>query len=156
APVTILSNNTTVATVATTTLTAQSPGGGGLQAGGAPPTCGFGIKTPVLHNLFGGTVVGQNPINTPVYAARSFPPPSGTSSTLIPIDISKTPAVAGTAITLPGVPNSIMFDPAGTKGFIGSNAGLIVLDTASKTVSLATPVPIGKVLAVSPDGKRVI
>jgi hypothetical protein len=156
APVTILSNNTTVATVSSTTLTAQSPGGAGLQAVCAPPTCGFGINTPIYSNLFGVTVVGNSPITTSVYATTSFGPPSGTPSTIVPIDISKTPPAVGTAINLPGVPNSILFDRTGTKGFIGSASGLIVLDTASKTVILATPVPVGKVLAVSPDGNRVI
>ena len=156
APVTILSNNSTVASVAGTTLTAQSPGGAGLQAVCAPPTCGFGINTPIYSNLFSVTVNGTSPNTTTVYAASSFPPPSGTSSTLVPIDISKSPPTVGTAITLPGVPNSILFDRAGAKGFLGSSVGLIVLDTAAKTATLATPVPIGKVLAVSADGNKVI
>ena len=156
APVTILSNNTTVATVSATTLTAQSPGGAGLLAVCAPPTCGFGINTPIYSNLFGVTVSGISSNATFVYAASSFGPPSGTPSTLVPIDISKTPPAVGTAINLPGVPNSLVFDRAGAKGFIGSASGLIVLDTASKTATLATPVPIGKVLAVSADGNRVI
>jgi hypothetical protein len=156
APVTILSNNTTVATVSGTTLTAQSPGGAGLQAVCAPPTCGVGINTPIYSNLFGITVSGSSPNTTTVYASSSFAPPTGTSPTLIPIDISKTPPTAGTAINLPGVPNSIVFDPTGVRGFIGSSAGLIVLDTAGASATLATPVPIGKVLAVSGDGNRVI
>jgi hypothetical protein len=156
APVTILSNNTTVATLSGATLTAQSPGGAGLQAVCAPPACGNGINTPIYSNLFSVTVNGASPITTSVYAASSFAPPAGTSSTLLPIDISKSPPVAGTAITLPGVPNSIVFDPTGVRGFIGSSAGLIILDTGTNTVSLATPVPIGKVLAVSADGSKVI
>ena len=156
APVTILSNNPTVATLSGATLTAGSPGGAGLQAVCAPPACGNGINTPIYSNLFGITVSGTSPNTTSVYATSSFAPPAGTSPTLIPIDISKTPPTAGTAINLPGVPNSIVFDPQGARGFIGSSAGLIVLDTGTNTVSLATPVPIGKVLAVSPDGNRVI
>jgi len=156
APVTILSNNTTVATISGVTLTAQSPGGAGLQAVCAPPTCGNGINTPIYSNLFGITVNGNSPITTTVYAASSFTPPAGTSSTIIPIDISKTPPVAGTAINLPGVPNSIVFDHAGVRAFIGTSAGLVILDTASAAASLATPVPIGKVLAVSNDGTKVL
>ncbi|HEX4606479.1 MAG TPA: hypothetical protein VH724_20945, partial [Candidatus Angelobacter sp.] len=128
APVKILSNNSTVATVSGTTLTAQSPGGAGLQAVCAPPTCGNGINTPIYSNLFGITVAGNSPITTTVYAASSFTPPAGTSSTLIPIDISKTPPSVGTAINLPGVPNSMVFDRAGARAFIGTNAGLAILD----------------------------
>jgi trimeric autotransporter adhesin len=156
APVTILSNNSTVASLSGTTLTAQSPGGAGLQAVCAPPTCGNGINTPIYSNLFSVTVNGASPNTISVFAASSFPPPSGTSSTLVPIDISKNPPAVGTAITLPGVPNSIVFDRAGARAFIGSSAGLIILDVPSKAVSLATPVPIGKVLAVSADGNKVI
>ena len=156
APVKILSNNSTVATVSGTTLTAVSPGGAGLQAVCAPPTCGNGINTPIYSNLFGVTVNGTSPNTTTVYAASSFPPPAGTSSTLIPIDISKTPPALGTAINLPGVPNSIVFDRAGARAFIGTSAGLAILDATANTVSLATPIPIGKVLAISNDGTKVL
>jgi len=156
APVTILSNNSTVATVAGTTLTAQSPGGAGLQAVCAPPACGFGINTPVYSNLFSVTVNGTSPNTTTVYAASTFTPPVGATSSIIPIDISKTPPTAGTAIDLPGPPNSMLFDRAGTTGFIGTSAGLASLNTATNAVTLVSPVPIGKVLAVSADGNRVI
>jgi hypothetical protein len=49
-----------------------------------------------------------------------------------------------------------VFDHAGVRAFIGTSAGLAILDTASSTASLVTPVPIGKVLAVSNDGTRVL
>jgi hypothetical protein len=49
-----------------------------------------------------------------------------------------------------------VFDHAGVRAFIGTNAGLAILDTTANTVSLATPVPIGKVLAVSNDGTKVL
>jgi trimeric autotransporter adhesin len=156
APVTILSNNTTVATLSGTTLTAQSPGGAGLQAVCAPPACGFGINTPIYSNLFGITVTGTSPITTTVYATSAFAAPGGTPNTLVPIDISKTPPAVGTAIGLPGIPNSMIFDKAGARAFMGTNNGLVVLDTASNTVTLATPVAVGKVLAVSADGNQVI
>ena len=156
APVTILTNNSTVASVSGTALTAVSPGGAGLQAVCAPPTCGVGINTPIYSNLFSVTVNGITPSSYTVYAASSFSPPLGNIIPLIPIDASKTPIAAGTAIPLPGVPNSIVFDHSGARAFIGTNAGLAVLDVASATASLATPIPIGKVLAVSTDGTKVL
>ena len=156
APVTILSNNSTVATVTGTTLTAQSPGGAGLQAVCAPPTCGIGINTPIYSNLFSVFVVGASPNTTTVYATSTFPNVPGSSITMIPIDTSKTPPVAGTTIFLPGFPNSMLFDRAGTTGYIGTNNGLATLNTATNIVQLASPVPIGKVLAVSADGNQVI
>jgi hypothetical protein len=155
APVTILSNNSTVATVSGTALTAQSPGGAGLQAVCAPPACGVGINLPIYSNLFSVSVNGTSPNTTTVYAGSSFASPPGTANALIPIDISKTPPAVGTAISLPGVPNSIVFDRAGARAFIGTNAGLAVLDASSNATSLVSPVPIGKVLAVSADGNSV-
>jgi len=156
APVTILSNNSTVASVAGTALTAQSPGGAGLQAVCAPPTCGIGINTPVYSNLFGIFVGGVSPNTTTVYAASTFPNVPGTSIPLIPIDASKTPPVAGSPIFLPGFPNSLLFDRSGATGYIGTTTGLVTLNTTNNTVSLVSPIPIGKVLAVSADGNRAI
>ena len=137
-------------------MTAQSPGGAGLQAVCAPPTCGNGINTPIYSNLFSVTVNGTSPNTTTVYAASSFKVPTGEIMPLIPIDASKSPPTAGAAIALPGVPNSIVFDRSGAHGFIGTDVGLVVLDTTSNVASLATPVAIGKVLAVSADGNRAI
>jgi hypothetical protein len=156
APVTILSNNTTVATVAGTTLTAQSPGGAGLQAVCAPPSCGTGINTPIYSNLFSIFVAGTSPNTTTVYATSTFPDVPGSSITMIPIDASKTPPVAGAPIFLPGFPNSLLFDRAGATGYIGTNNGLVTLDTATNAVQLISPIPIGKVLAVSADGNQAI
>lgn len=156
APVTILSNNSTVASVVGTTLTAQSPGGAGLQAVCAPPACGNGIDTPIYSNLFSIFVTGTSPNTTTVYAASTFPNVPGTSIPLIPIDTSKTPPVAGTAIFLPGFPNSLVFDRSGATGYLGTSNGLATLNTGTNAVQLISPVPIGKVLAVSADGTQVI
>jgi len=156
APVTILSNNATVATLIGTTVTAQSPGGAGLQAVCAPPGCGIGVNTPIYSNLFSIFVAGTSPNTTTVYATSTFPNVPGTSITMIPIDTSKTPPVAGSPIFLPGFPNSMLFDRAGTTGFIGTSNGLASLNTATNAVVLISPIPIGKVLAVSADGNQVI
>ncbi|MCU1220165.1 MAG: hypothetical protein JWN42_1362 [Candidatus Angelobacter sp.] len=156
APVTILSNNTTVATLSGNLLTAQSVGGAGMQAVCAPPTCGVGVNTPIYSNLFSVTVNGTSPTTTTVYATTSFFAGLGSVIPLVPIDISKTPPAVGTTINLPGVPNSMVFDSAGARAFIGTNNGLVVLTTATNTVILATPVATGKVLAVSNDGNQVL
>ncbi|HZS29199.1 MAG TPA: hypothetical protein VFB76_18375, partial [Candidatus Angelobacter sp.] len=155
APVTITSNNPVAASIAGTTLTANSPGGAGLQAVCAPPACGIGINAPVYSNVFNVTVNGTSPGST-VYVASSFPVPTGQTMPLVPIDTTKNPPVVGTTIPLPGVPNSIVFDRAGDKAFIGTDEGLVTLTTTGNTVTLSAPVAIGKVLAVSPDGSLVI
>lgn len=152
APVAIVSNNNTVASVAGTTLTGNTPGGAGLLAVCAPPNCGVGLNLPIYSNLFQVVVSSFSPA-TFVYATTSFAPPSGTTPTLIPIDTTKT--VAGTAINLPGVANSLVFTPSGTKAYLGTSAGLASLDVATNTVTLVDPF-VGKVLAISGDGNTVI
>lgn len=156
APIIVVSTNPVVATNAGGTITAQSPGGAGFVAVCAPPTCGNGLNTPIYSNLFTVTVAGTSPNTTTVYAASSFPGPPGQPMPLVPIDISKSPPAVGTSINLPGVPNSILFDRTGARAFIGTNEGLAALDASANTVTLIAPTALGKVLAVSPDGNKVI
>jgi trimeric autotransporter adhesin len=154
APVSIISNNAEVAQLSGVTLTGESPGGSGIIAACIPPGCGAGLNTPVYSNIFNLTVTGTSP-TTFVYATTSFAPPTGTTPTMIPIDTSKSPIVAGTAINLPGTPNSLVFNTLGTKGYMGTTAGFAVLDTTANAAALIDPF-VGKVLAVSPDGNIVI
>ncbi|HEV3039290.1 MAG TPA: Ig-like domain-containing protein [Candidatus Angelobacter sp.] len=154
ASVTILSNNPATATVSGTTLTAQSGGGAGIVASCSPPVCGNGLNQPVYSNLFKVTVPNAASPPSTVFVTSSFAPPSGTSPTLIPIDTGT--ATAGTAITLPGVPNSIVIGTGGVRGFLGTDAGLASLDPAAKTVTLVAAGIVGKVLAVSANGNKAI
>jgi hypothetical protein len=154
APVTIVTNDGEVAAIAGVTLTAESPGGASLIAACVPPSCGAGLNIPVYSNIFSVAVNSSSPV-TFVYATSSFTPPSGTTPSLIPIDTSKNPIVAGTAINLPGTPNSLVFDTTGSKGYMGTSAGIAVLDTATNAVSTIDPF-VGKVLTVSPDGNTVV
>jgi hypothetical protein len=156
APVTIFSNNALVASVSGNTLTANVAGGAGIQAVCAPPTCGNGLNTPIYSNLFSVTVNGSSTTTTTVYAASSFPVPTGNIMPLVPIDISKNPPVVSPALPLPGVPNSLVFDRTGTRAFIGTNVGLAALEASANTVTLVAPAALGKVLAISPDGTKVI
>ena len=152
----IFSNNPIVAPVGGTTVTGQSPGAAGLQAVCAPPNCGNGLNTPLYSNVFNVTVSGTSPNTTTVYAASFFPPPTGSIMPVVPIDISKSPPTVGAQIALPGVPNSMVFDRLGARAFLGTNAGLVALETASNRANLVSATALGKVLAVSPDGFKVI
>jgi trimeric autotransporter adhesin len=157
APVAIVSNYNLIGTLTGATLTASTPGGAGLMAACIPPTCGVGLDTPIYSNLFSLTVTGTSP-QTFIYATSSQQAASSPTPTILPIDATKTPTPApGTAINLPGVPNSLVFTPNGAKAYMGTTAGLAVLDTTvtPNTVSLLDPT-IGKVLAVSPDGTIII
>jgi hypothetical protein len=144
APLTWSSSQPAVATVNASGLaTAVGAGTTGITAS-CVATCNIGVAT-VFSNVATGAVAGTSA--TTIYATGNG------STSLVPID-SVTNAL-GTAITLPSSPNSFLLNRQGTKGYLGSSAGVITLDTAANTVAQNTGVP-GTVLAVSPDGNRVI
>jgi hypothetical protein len=153
APVSIVSNKGAAASVSSTTLTANSPGGAGILAACVPPGCGANLNLAIYSNLFSTTVNGTSPTTT-VYVSTTFAPPSGSFSTLVPLDTSTN--TLGTAINLPGPPNSLVFTANGLKAYMGTTAGLASIDTASNTATLVAPNVTGKVLAVSPDGNMVV
>jgi hypothetical protein len=124
-------------------VTAVAPGTTTLSASCAG-TCNIGLASE-YSNAVTGTVGGTSA--STVYATGSA------STSLVPIDTGTN--AAGTAITLPSMPNSFLFNRIGSTGYLGSSGGLIGLDTATNTVSQNTGV-VGKVLAVSPDSNRVI
>ncbi len=122
---------------------AVGPGTASLTASCAG-TCNIGLAA-VYSNAVIATVGGSS--SSTVYATGT-----GTT-TLIPIDTGTNSA--GTAVTLPAMPNSLLFDPVGANAYLGSNTGLMVVSTSTNAVTQNTGV-IGKVLAVSPDSNRVI
>lgn len=159
APVTISSNNPAVATVAGassgSTLTATAPGGAGLVAVCAPPKCGSGVNQPVYSNLFGVNVTGTSPATT-VYVGTTTIPAPGTSPAIVPIDTSKSPPAPGTPIVLPGAPTSMAFTSDGLKLYVDTSSGLVSVDALSNSATLLDADAIGTILAVSPDGTKVI
>jgi hypothetical protein len=155
APVKVVSNNTAVATLVGTTLTAISPGGAGLVAVCAPPQCGNGINRAVYSNLFSVTVNGTTQPTT-VYVGTTTIPAPGTSPAIVPIDTSKSPPAAGTPIILPGAPTSMGFSADGTKFYVDTSSGLVSVDPNTNVPTLIDADPIGVILAVSPDGTKVI
>jgi hypothetical protein len=155
APVTIVSNNAGVATIAGATVTAVSPGGAGLVAVCAPPRCGNGKNQTVYSNLFSITVNGPTQPTT-VYVGTTTIPAPGTSPAIVPIDTSKSPPAAGTPIVLPGAPTSMGFSADGTKFYVDTSSGLVSVDPFTNAATLVDADPIGVILAVSPDGTKVI
>jgi hypothetical protein len=107
-------------------------------------SCNVGLASE-YSNAVTGTVGGTSA--TTVYA-------TGTGATsMVPIDTGTN--TAGTAITLPSMPNSFLFNRIGSTGYLGSSAGLMAIDTASGIVTQNIGL-VGTVLAVSPDSNRVI
>ena len=113
---------------------------------------GTGVGLAIYSNPVIGTVTGTTA--TTIYVTGSDNPDQSANKSLIPIDSGTN--TAGTAITLGGVPNSMVFSPDGTKAYIGSDAGLLVFDPGTNTVTATASSLTGKVLAVSNNGNKIV
>jgi hypothetical protein len=164
-PLTWSSSEPGSATVSSTGGVAAAATGGTstIIASCTPPTCNTGIFPSLAiypENVVTMTVTGTTANNGTVYvSSTSCGTSDGCFSTIVPIT---TPAnTLGTFLTLPATPDSLVFSRQGTNAYLGTNSGLLgsvglaVLDAANSTITPFTALP-GKVLAVSPDGNKVI
>ena len=164
-PLTWSSSQPASATVSTTggVTAAATPGTSTIIASCTPPTCNIGFYNPSLpiypENVVTMTAAGTAKSGTVFVSSTSCGTTEVCFSTVVPLT---TPAnTQGKFLTLPATPNSMVFDRKGTNAYIGTNSGLLgsvglaVLDAAAGTVSSFKSAP-GKVLAVSPDGTKII
>ena len=126
------------------TVTAVAPGTTTITATCSNPDCNIGV--PAQYSLNQATVTVPGSGDTTVYAANT------NSTMLVPITTANN--TAGTTITLPYVPNSIVADPAGQKIYLGSTSGVMQVDVPTGAVS--TVAIAGTVLAVSPDSNYLV
>jgi hypothetical protein len=159
----IASTPASVSVTTTGSVTAVNPAGGVVTASCIPPTCNAGF-TPTPPLIFSplpvtATVTGTKNTTTAYVTTTGCIDPathldiSGCSAHLFALSISTN--TFGIPVLVPRAPNSFLMNPQGTKGFLGSSHGLLVLDTAGNSftnLSAAT----GKAIAVSPDGTRVV
>ncbi len=129
----------------TATATAVAAGTAIITATCSSPDCNRNVSPQYGQNVVTVTTTGSS--STTAYAA------STNSLTLVPI--ASTGNTAGTAISLPFLPNSMVSDYAGGNLYLGSNAGLMTVNTSTGTVTSTTAV-IGTVLAISPDNKYLL
>lgn len=127
------------------TVTANTGGTTIITASCAPPSCNRNVGPQYSQNLVTVNVSGGS--TTTVYAG------STSSLTLVPISSSNN--TAGTAITLPYLPNSIASDSAGTKVYLGSGSGIMTVDVLTASVTVSTTA-VGTILAASPDGNYLL
>jgi hypothetical protein len=156
--------------------TAQA-GGGSVIASCTPPTCNIGLNPllPIYPESAISVVVAAATstattisTTTPTVYVSSTGISSGGNcviaagcvSLLIPIATPNN--TVGSPVGLPASPNSLVFDPQGTKAYMGTDysffgsRGLMVITVASPPTVAQFKSVTGKVLAVSPDGKTVI
>ena len=127
------------------TVTANAGGTTTITAACSAPTCNINIGAQYGQNIVTVNVSGGT--STTVYAG------STNSLTLIPIVTSTN--TAGTAITLPYLPNSIVSGSAGSNVYLGSGSGIMTINSLTNAVTVSTAAT-GTILAVSPDGAYLL
>jgi len=146
APIRFSSSQPAAATVSDTSglVTGVAAGTSSVTAACSGTGCNVGLP-PIYSNVVTATVTGTT--STTVYAAAN----GGTS--LVPITGGSS---VGTAITLPNAANSILFNRAGTKAYIGSASGIMVIDTVANTIGVLSGNPVGQVIGISPNGNLLV
>jgi len=157
-----------VATVNSTgTVSGVAVGAVGISASCLPNNCNIGTSANVTSNLVSETVTGTPSTTATAFVTCTDPSPvpadptrtcttspsTGTTQTqLFPI----TGTTLGTAINLPHTPNSMMINPQNSRLYLGSTAGLMVVDANANSVSSTITNAPGTILTVAPNGNAVV
>jgi len=121
------------------TVTAVSGGTAYITATCSYPDCNRNVATQFSQNVV--TINVTQPTATTAYAA------STNSTTLVPINTATN--TAGTPITLPYAPNSIIASPRGDFVYLGSSTALMAVSVSSGMIATASAP--GTVVAISND-----
>jgi DNA-binding beta-propeller fold protein YncE len=155
----------------------QEAGAADISASCTPPSCNIGVLPGLPIYSTGGMLPnGQNAFGVIIANVTQTKPPVASvfaattdcndafncTSAMFPITAGTNPI--GSPVVLPYTPNSMTFNPAGTRAYLGSSKGLMFVDIGqSVTVNTVSPTTTpcniavcGKPLAISPDGNRVV
>jgi hypothetical protein len=165
AAVSVGSSNCSSSSTNPMTVTGALVGGADVIASCTPPSCNGGIFPSIPIYPDKAIAITVNPTSqaasqqttsayvatTDTRCANSF----GCTSSIATIAVPGNNVSSST--TLSNTPNSLVFDHQGKNAFLGSENGLMMFvpGTGAGTVSVFNKVT-GRVLAVSPDGNKVI
>jgi len=146
----------TVSQASPPVVTGQSAGRTAIVASCTPPRCNDGTAQDIFSNVVSVDVNGTS--STTVFVTGTD------ATTIVPVDTSTNTTL--TAINIPTIlvngtttnpkPNSIVMANLGTRGFVGSDLGLMLLDPVGRTLGSPLGNLPGKVLTVSPGGGLVV
>ena len=154
------------AVIITGTVTASAAGGASIIASCTPPACNIGFQPslPIYPQSSIGVVV--TPTSTSTAASGTLfvttdgcRTINGCIATLVPLTLPAN--TIGTATNLPAVPNSLVLSPDATTAYLGTDLGelgtkgLMKFVVSGASLSQTTSVA-GKVVAVSPDGNKLV
>lgn len=176
-PLTWSSSNPATVAVSNGSVTTTQAGGGSVVASCTPPTCNIGFHPllPIYPENAVNVVVAPSTTTTPstttptvfVSSTGISSSPAGncatsTGCTSILIPIAAPNNTVGSPVGLPATPNSLVFDRQGAKAYLGTDFSFFG-SRGLMAVTVATPPSVtqftsvtGKVLTVSPDGKKVV
>ena len=159
----------------TCSASTAGPGAGIVTASCTPPSCNIGYPL-IPANLPPSTAALYTPV--PVYAATAIsgvvtgtPTTTGVIASSLDCtnnfdcsvslyDVSTATNVPGNPVGMPTPPNSLLFDAAGDKAYVGSSFGVFTINPAN-IGSASNPFGglgtfTGKVLAVSSNGQLAV
>jgi hypothetical protein len=166
---------------ATCTVTTPQPGSAAITASCTPPTCNVGFPLNPLNYQPPLSLYVPQPVY-PVTAISGLATGAATSANVLTTsqdcagnilctvgiyNVSGTTNLEGTAFQLPDPPNSLLFDAAGDKAYMGSDFGAVVITPANFATanppfaSLGASGTVrgsvtGKVLAISSNGTSAV
>ena len=168
-------------TAAAGTVTSAAPGSATVIASCTPPSCNGGFPAPlaiypqnVIRATGTGSITTTAPTRTVFLASTECGIPDPVTqvvanndncvNAILPIDANT--GVSGASADLPVRPNSLLFNRQSSKAFLGTDSGrlgtvgLSIATPGGSTQIAPTILPLpsapGNVLAVSPDGDKVI
>jgi len=168
------SQPSTVGASSSGSVTTSKAGGASVIASCSPPTCNIGFLPllPIYPESPIDVVVAPSGTTTTATATTIYVSSTGVSasgdcattvgcfSTLVPITAPAN--TLGAAVNLPATPNSLVFDRQSATAYLGTDFGFLgtrglmaVTPGSPPTISEFKGVT-GRVLTVSPDGKKVI
>lgn len=171
------SNPTTVSVSSAGGVSTPKAGGGNVVATCTPPTCNIGLKpllpiypegavnvvvAPATTTTTSTTTATVYVSSTGVTASPANNCATDTGCTSLLIQIDSPNNTVGAPVGLPATPNSLVFDRQGAKAYMGTDfsffgsRGLMVVTVATPPTVAQFKSVTGKVLTVSPDGKKVI
>jgi hypothetical protein len=177
-PLTWSSSNPGSVAVSTGDVASSQAGGSAIVASCTPPTCNIGLNplqpiypessvnvivTPTTTTTTSTTTATVYVTSTGVstFPAGNCATTTGCTSLLFTIAAPNN-TLSSTGVALPATPNSLVFDRQGAKAYLGTDysffgsRGLMQLTVATPTTVALFKSVTGKVLTVSPDGKKVI
>jgi hypothetical protein len=163
-PLTWTSSRPTSVTVTNGAVSGTKPGGATVFASCTPPTCNIGFQPslPIYAiNPVAVSVTGTIQATTVLVSSSDCGVQDDCVSEVLPVDT--TTNTVGNSVNLTSTPDSMVFNRQGTRAFLGTDKGLLGTKGLMAIDLTASPVTItnnnsvpGKVLAVSPDGSKVI